>query len=58
MHRLIPVAAANMGYKVTEIVQHHPQTWKIKIRWNVYGRHGCDNRNLSDPIRSAPGQHV
>lgn len=61
MHRLIPVFAANMGYKVTEIpVQHHPRTHgKSKYGFERFMRGAMDAITATFLTRygDAPGQY-
>lgn len=61
MHRLIPVFAANMGYKVTEIpVQHHPRTHgKSKYGIERFMRGAMDALTATFLTRygDAPGQY-
>jgi len=61
MHRLIPVFAANMGYKVTEIpVQHHPRTHgKSKYGFERFIRGAMDAITATFLTRygDAPGQY-
>lgn len=61
MHRLIPVFAANMGYKVTEIpVHHHPRRFgRSKYGFERYMRGAMDAVTAAFLTRygDAPGQY-